>query len=87
MKLATEMDTKTIIEAFLQKRLGSGIRLNPEDDIFKLGLVNSLFALELVVFLENTFGIKVENKDLDLKNFSTLNNLEQFIGKKKSLIP
>jgi acyl carrier protein len=83
MQVASESIVKADIKEFLQKRLGSEVHFTDEDDIFKLGLVNSLFALELVVFLENKFGIKVENGDLDLKNFSTLNNLEGFIQSKK----
>jgi methoxymalonate biosynthesis acyl carrier protein len=84
MGLPTQTNTKLTIRDFLQKRIGTEILFTDEDDIFKLGLVNSLFALELVVFLENTFNITVENEDLNLNNFSTLNNLERFIQKKKN---
>jgi methoxymalonate biosynthesis acyl carrier protein len=84
MEVTIQTDTKATIKGFLQKRLGAGVHFTDEDDIFKLGLVNSLFALELVVFLENKFNIQVENKDLDLANFSSLNNLELFIQKKKN---
>lgn len=74
--------SKTPIREFLQKRLGDGIHFTDEDDIFKMGLVNSLFALELVVFLEKKFNIQVENEDLDLNNFNSLDNLARFIQKK-----
>lgn len=87
MELTIQTDAKSSIKEFLQKRLGSGVLFTDEDDIFKLGLVNSLFALELVVFLENKFNIQVENQDLDLRNFNSLNNLEQFIQKKKQNNP
>jgi acyl carrier protein len=84
MTLPTQTNMKSTIRDFLQKRIGSEVTFTDGDDIFKLGLVNSLFALELVVFLENTFNITVDNEDLNLNNFSTLNNLEQFIQKKKN---
>ncbi|HVI45630.1 MAG TPA: acyl carrier protein [Chitinophaga sp.] len=83
METTTQTSAKTIIREFLQKRIGSEIRFADEEDIFKLGLVNSLFALELVVFLENSFSIAVENEDLNLQNFNTVDNLEAFIQKKK----
>lgn len=76
-------EIKSTVKNFLQQRIGDA-QIQDTDDIFKLGLVNSLFALELVVFLENTFGITVENEDLDLNNFSQLNNIEQFIIRKTS---
>ncbi|WP_118974716.1 acyl carrier protein [Taibaiella koreensis] len=83
MEVTTQPDTKVIIKEFLQKRIGQDISFTDEEDIFKLGLVNSLFALELVVFLETTFKISIENEDLNLENFSTVNNLGAFILKKK----
>lgn len=84
MEATTQTDIKPKVKVFLQKRIGEEVQFSYEDDIFKLGLVNSLFALELVVFLENTFEITVENEDLDLNNFSSISNIEQFINKKKA---
>lgn len=80
------MDIKETVKSFLQQRIGEDVAFGYEDDIFKLGLVNSLFALELVVFLENTFKITVENEDLDLNNFSAVANIEKFIQKKISAV-
>lgn len=79
------MEIKETVKSFLQKKVGEETAFSFDDDIFKLGLVNSLFALELVVFLENTFGIMVENEDLDLENFNKINNIEKFILHKKGL--
>ena len=79
------MEIKETVKKFLQKRIGEEVTFTYEDDIFKLGLVNSLFALELVVFLENTFGISVENDDLNLENFSRIDNIEKFIQRKKGV--
>lgn len=79
------MDIKETVKGFLQKKIGDDKTFTYDDDIFKLGLVNSLFALELVVFLENSFGITVENEDLNLENFNKINNIEQFINRKKGV--
>lgn len=43
-----------------------------EADIFDLGFVNSLFAMELVMFIENTFQITIPNEELTLDNFRTV---------------
>lgn len=56
--------------AFMQPRF-PGHELDPADDIFALGFVNSLFAMELVVFVESTFAITVSNDELRLDNFRT----------------
>jgi acyl carrier protein len=56
-----------------------------DDDIFALGFVNSLFAIQLVMFLEKEFGISIDNKDLDLNNFRTTNAILAFVDKKTNL--
>lgn len=54
-----------------------------DDDIFALGLVNSMFAMEFVLFIEKTFNISIANEDLDLDNFRTINAVSAFIQRKK----
>ncbi len=56
--------------------------LNDDDDIFARGFVNSLFAMQLILFVEKEFSMKVENEDLDLKNFNSLNAISEFVTKK-----
>ena len=56
--------------------------LEDTTDIFETGAVTSLFAMELVLFVESAFGITVENDDLDLANFSSVQNLTAFVGTK-----
>jgi methoxymalonate biosynthesis acyl carrier protein len=55
-----------------------------DEDLFASGLVNSLFAMQLVLFIEKEFSIKVENEDLDYDNFRTLNAIVGFIERKIS---
>jgi len=63
--------------------LESYVNLNDEDKIFELGFVDSLFALQLVNFVEGEFKISVDNEDLDLENFSSINAIVAFIEKKR----
>lgn len=48
------------------------VRLGVDEDIFALGFVNSLFAMELVLFLEGTFEFSIPNAALRLDNFRTV---------------
>ncbi|QLY28170.1 acyl carrier protein [Nocardia huaxiensis] len=59
------------------------IELSPDDDIFALGLVNSLRALEIVVHIENTYGIAVEVDDLELDNFRSAARAAAFVERKR----
>lgn len=52
-------------------------------DIFEAGIVNSLFAIELMTFLEKSFAIKVTMDDLDMQNFKSVNAASQFVQRKK----
>jgi methoxymalonate biosynthesis acyl carrier protein len=51
--------------------------------IFELGYVNSLFAIELMCFLEQNFAIKITTDDLEMNNFRTINTICDFVRSKK----
>ena len=74
------MDVKMRIRRFLSKTVAKHI--NDEDDIFKLGVVHSLFAIQLVRFIEKEFSITVEHEDLDIKNFCSIAALTNFVVNK-----
>jgi len=56
--------------------------LKDEDDFFALGYVNSLFAMQLVLFVEQEFQFTIEDQDLDLDNFRSINALVKLIERK-----
>ena len=60
----------------------SNTEIDPDDNLFTSGVVNSLFAMQLVLFVEKEFGIQVANEDLDLENFKSLNAIVGFIENK-----
>ena len=59
--------------------------IDPDTDLFETGMVNSLFAMQLVLFIEKQFGIVVDNEDLDVDNFSSLNAVERFVDRKSKV--
>ncbi len=59
-----------------------GKELTDDEDIFASGVVNSLFAMELITFLEGTYSITIENEDLELENFSTVDKLVELVERK-----
>jgi len=56
-------------------------RLGLDDDIFQAG-VNSLFAMRLILFLEQTFQIQIENEDLEWEHFRTVRSLGRLVERK-----
>jgi acyl carrier protein len=74
-------ERKEKIKQFLSK-LVRNHDLKDDEDIFALGFINSLAALQLVNFLEKEFGVSIEDEDLDFSNFSTLNNMDALLESK-----
>ncbi len=58
--------------------------MGDDDNIFETGLVNSLFALQLVSFIEQEFDISIENEELDIQHFKDINSIASLISKKLS---
>lgn len=65
-------------------RFFPGHALKPEEDIFSLGFVTSMFALQLVTFIEHEFAITVENDDLELDHFRSITALTRLVERKRA---
>jgi acyl carrier protein len=46
------------------------------------GIIDSMNILELVVFIEENFGITVEDADLTPDNFDSIDRMAEYIGQK-----
>lgn len=76
------MDTsKAQIRAFFERSLQKS-DLSDDENIFAAGLVNSLFAMQLVLFVEREFGFSVDNDDLSIDNFSSINAIANLVERK-----
>jgi methoxymalonate biosynthesis acyl carrier protein len=74
--------TKETIKEFLS-RFFRNHDLADSEDIFSLGFVNSLLAMQLVMFVEKEFNVTIENDDLDLDNFRSINAISDLIQRKR----
>lgn len=78
-------ERKSKIKNFLSKFFRNH-DLRDDDDIFALGFVNSLVALQLVNFLQKEFAIRIEDEDLDFDNFRTINNMNSLLERKRPAV-
>ena len=76
---------KEKIKKFLAKFFRNH-ELADDEDIFALGFVNSLLAMQLVGFVEKEFGITIEDEDLDFENFRTVNNISALVERKEAAL-
>lgn len=51
----------------------------PDDDLSSLG-INSLTFIKLVIATEMEFGVSWDDEDLDFRNFSTINQIMNYIS-------
>lgn len=67
------------IRSFLSKYV-SIEKLDDDKNIFQSGLVDSLFAMQLVNWLEEEYGMSISNDQLDLENFKSINAISNLIN-------
>jgi len=76
------------IERRVREYLASAIRtddLDDGDDLFATGVVTSLFAMQLVLFVESEFHVPIENEDLDMENFRSIRSISAFVTMKSGV--
>jgi methoxymalonate biosynthesis acyl carrier protein len=65
------------LRQFLETRLKTTV---PADlDLFASGTVTSMFAMELVVHLEQAFNIEIIGPDLVMDNFRTIDSMSALV--------
>lgn len=55
-----------------------------DDSFLQNGIVDSTGMLELVAFLEDTYGLKIEDTELVPENLDSVTNVCNFIQRKQS---
>jgi acyl carrier protein len=73
--------TKQRIREFLSRYVRNH-QLSDDDDIFTSGFVNSLMAMQLVLFVQKEFAVTVEDEDLDMSNFRSVNAIADLVERK-----
>ena len=68
------------ILGFIRSRFPQA-EISEDEDIFQIGFVNSLFAMELVMFVEKTFSVTVPNEELRIDNFRSATSMAQLVGR------
>ncbi len=69
-----------VIDNFLY---GREEKFSNDDSFLEMGLIDSTGMLELVGFLETSYGIEVEDADLVPQNLDSVARLAQFVRRKK----
>jgi acyl carrier protein len=74
-----------VIDNFLFGQAGDG--LANDDSFLDNGIVDSTGVMELVAFLEEKYGITIEDQELIPDNLDSINKLVKFLERKFQVSP
>ncbi len=72
------MDTRErIYKFFVDKKKADGLTYDTE--LLKSRYINSLFALQIVMFVEKEFGVKLGRREISTENFHSINAIAALV--------
>jgi methoxymalonate biosynthesis acyl carrier protein len=75
-------ETATRIKGFLAQVVPDH-EVRDDEDIFAAGYVNSLFAMQIMLFVEKEFHITIEDADMEMENFRTVGAMANLVERKQ----
>ena len=79
------MNKKELLERFILDEImlaEIGATIDPHESLISNGVLDSLGLLRLIAFVEEQFGIEVDDGDVIPDNFQSLNVMEKFLAGK-----
>ena len=80
------MTTAAKIRDYLRNNFifGTDENISDKDSLLQAGIIDSTGAMELVSFLEQEFGVQIEDQDLVPENLDSIWALTSFVTRKLS---
>ena len=79
------MDIESNLEKFIVDELivgSKGMKLDHDQSLISSGVIDSLAILRLITFIEEKFGVTVEDEDVVPDNFETINIISDYVKAK-----
>jgi acyl carrier protein len=61
-----------------------GKAINPDEALISSGLIDSFSLVDLALLVEDTYGVRIEDTELNANTFDTLDQLAGIIQKRSS---
>jgi len=80
------MGTDAVIRTFVTGNfyVADAQSLSNEDSLLEAGIIDSTGVLDLIGFVEQEFGIKVDDEDLVPENLDSISRLVAFVERKRA---
>ena len=62
----------------------NGFKYDDDDSFLEEGIVDSIGVLELVAFVDESFGVEVEDHEVTPDNFDSVNKLAAYVQRKQN---
>lgn len=80
--MATQFDVAPEIREWLKQNVTGGREVADDEPLIENGVLTSLQTVELVMFLEERFGIVVEDEEFDEENFGSIDAISELVASK-----
>ena len=77
------MDRTTVLMDYIKNDImrNRNAKLSPDEDLLSSGILDSLGILQLVAFIEKTFGIRIPDEDVVFDNFQSITAMINYLQK------
>ena len=80
--MATRFDVAPEIREWLKQNVTGGREVANDEPLIENGVLTSLQTVELVMFLEERFGIVIEDEEFDEENFGSIEAISELVASK-----
>lgn len=80
-------DIKNSVRKFLLDNfvMGGNVTIADDTSLMKAHILDSTGFIELILFIEESFGVKVDDAEMLPENFDSLLNIDGYIGRKRTV--
>jgi len=78
-------DTKAAVRKFLLDNfvMGGDVEIRDDTSFMDAHVLDSTGFIELITFIEETFGVKVDDEEMLPENFDSLSNIDGYLARKR----
>lgn len=79
-------DVKGAVRQFLLDNfaMGGGVTIADDTSFMESHILDSTGFIELITFIEETFGLAVDDEEMVPENFDSLLNIEGYVSRKRA---
>ena len=76
------MNIEEQLVAYFKENADVGMEVSYDTLLVEDGVIDSMGVMDLIAFIEETYGLSMEMDDLEIENFATINHIKTFIVSK-----